>query len=263
MSLNTSIPPITAGTRFGKWLVLADQQFNFIKTVRCKCDCGTERDVDAGNLRRGHTLSCGCTSKAALAAEGSKRRKHRVEPGDKFTRLTVLDSTKFAAVLCKCDCGNTVTVTANSLYRNATKSCGCYGRELAAALGASRHSQDGMSAHPLYNVWQRLTQRKRPMHEPWRKSLKQFVQDVEAEIGPRPPHTWFRLLDASKPYQPGNVQWGPQYVAPGHRPALTEQERYDVVELIKAGVKQCDIAKEYQVSASTVSGIWRSLKYNP
>ena len=37
---------------------------------RCKCDCGTELDVIASNLKRGSTRSCGCLQKEEL----SKRR---------------------------------------------------------------------------------------------------------------------------------------------------------------------------------------------
>jgi len=32
----------------------------------CKCSCGTERSLDAGNLRNGRTKSCGCVTKERL-----------------------------------------------------------------------------------------------------------------------------------------------------------------------------------------------------
>ena len=33
------------------------------RTIRCRCDCGTERTVEVGNLRYGYTKSCGCLRK--------------------------------------------------------------------------------------------------------------------------------------------------------------------------------------------------------
>lgn len=50
------------GKRFGKLVVLErvkNDRFNHVN-YRCKCDCGGEAIVDAGNLRRGNTNSCGC-----------------------------------------------------------------------------------------------------------------------------------------------------------------------------------------------------------
>lgn len=262
MSLNTT-PPLAAGQRFGKWRVAKDQQFNFIRKVRCICDCGTERDVNVDNLRRGHTNSCGCVSKAVLATQGSRRRKHQVNPGDKFGRLTVIDSTRYDSVRCVCDCGTETTVTANSLYRQATKSCGCLKSETARKLGNSRHSQDRMSSHPLYNVWQRIVQTKKSLHEPWRSSAKQFIDDVEAEIGPRPDGKWFKLRNPDAGYFPGNIYWSPKLLHPNQRTVLTDEDKRRIVERIKAGAKQYDLAREHQVAPSTISCIWRSRKYNP
>lgn len=52
------------GKRFGKLVVLnlAEQRGkNYI--WNCKCDCGALTKVSAGNLRDGHTKSCGCLKK--------------------------------------------------------------------------------------------------------------------------------------------------------------------------------------------------------
>ena len=57
--------------------------------------------------------------------------------GQRFERLLVLSKTKIeyknrlrTGYKCICDCGNEVTVDMNSLKRGATKSCGCYNREV-------------------------------------------------------------------------------------------------------------------------------------
>lgn len=87
----------------------------------CQCDCGNIIDVAANNLKRGHTVSCGCK---------------RVLPyiGKKFGNLTVLEktnefvqhgSTKSPLWKCQCDCGNIVLVRLDSLTSGTTQSCGC------------------------------------------------------------------------------------------------------------------------------------------
>lgn len=50
------------GQKFGKLLVIERVENNRFGHIcyRCKCDCGGEAIVDAGNLRQGNTNSCGC-----------------------------------------------------------------------------------------------------------------------------------------------------------------------------------------------------------
>ena len=50
------------GEKFGKLLVIERVENGRLNQTRyrCKCDCGGETIVDAGNLRRGNTNSCGC-----------------------------------------------------------------------------------------------------------------------------------------------------------------------------------------------------------
>lgn len=53
------------GQRFGRWLVLRDSGLRQDGGIRwlCRCDCGTERDVNSSWLRMGKSLSCGCAVK--------------------------------------------------------------------------------------------------------------------------------------------------------------------------------------------------------
>lgn len=48
-----------AGKRFGRWLVLHETTCGGIATWRCRCDCGTEKDVQRGHLMGGRSQSCG------------------------------------------------------------------------------------------------------------------------------------------------------------------------------------------------------------
>jgi hypothetical protein len=43
----------------------------------CRCDCGTEKIVSAGNLRSGHTQSCGCLWREAITKHGHAGGKSR------------------------------------------------------------------------------------------------------------------------------------------------------------------------------------------
>jgi len=51
--------------------------------------------------------------------------------GQKFGGLTVVDYKGKSHWLCKCNCGNTTNVVANSLRQGITKSCGCFKKEMA------------------------------------------------------------------------------------------------------------------------------------
>lgn len=89
----------------------------------CKCNrCGNEITVSSENLFFYKTRSCGCTDYLNLT-------------GGVFSHLTVIRpaglrpcGTKGGMVrvwLCKCKCGNEVTLSTNSLTTRHAKSCGC------------------------------------------------------------------------------------------------------------------------------------------
>ena len=53
-----------SGKRFGHWVVIERAKNKGIQVLyKCRCDCGTERDVFALHLRRGTSRSCGCASR--------------------------------------------------------------------------------------------------------------------------------------------------------------------------------------------------------
>ena len=63
--------------------------------------------------------------------------------GRKFGRLVVLrrdgaDAQRHALWLCKCRCGELVTVRGTSLTNKVCRSCGCLSAELAAARSKAR-----------------------------------------------------------------------------------------------------------------------------
>lgn len=112
------------GQRFGMWTVLEetperDSSRNIM--WKCKCDCGTIRNVSGHSLRRGKSTSCGCI----------QLNKNIDMIGQKFGMLTVIKrvidpSAKRVLWECQCDCGNTCIRSTTALKRQTFSNCGCY-----------------------------------------------------------------------------------------------------------------------------------------
>ena len=108
------------GQRFGSLTAIDSTRLRSGTSVvwRCKCDCGNEVLVSAGNLVGGRVKSCGCICKFVNLT------------GHRFGKLTVVEPTdqrRYRSVVwrCKCDCGNEKLVASSSLLSGDTKSCGC------------------------------------------------------------------------------------------------------------------------------------------
>ena len=121
----------------GKLVDLSDRTFGLLTVVcrvedrkpgrpmwLCQCECGNTVVVSSTNLlKENGTKSCGCL-------------RHKQSPtlidltGEVFGKLTVIqkdiatESGK-ARWICKCECGNTVSVLSDSLRKGKTRSCGC------------------------------------------------------------------------------------------------------------------------------------------
>lgn len=76
------------GKTFGRWTVLyrlpnrIDRSGNPHTMFRCKCECGTEKDVQASSLYSGRSTSCGCVHKEKAqqtAADNFSTHKHSKE----------------------------------------------------------------------------------------------------------------------------------------------------------------------------------------
>ena len=99
----------------------------------CKCDCGTEKIVLGGSLKRGTTVSCGCKHKNNLT-------------GQKIGKLTVLErSDKYGSRgkrqtqlwKCQCECGAITYKATDTLTNPDISMCqecaGAYAAEKARA----------------------------------------------------------------------------------------------------------------------------------
>lgn len=109
------------GKRFGKWAVVSYVgKVNSRDVWHCKCDCGTEKNVQQRTLLNGESTSCGC----------DRIQKKRMDiVGKKFGKLTV-ESFAYAKDThtyfnCICDCGRSYIVMGKHLASGNTSSCGC------------------------------------------------------------------------------------------------------------------------------------------
>jgi len=125
-------------------------------------------------------------------------------------------------VLCKCDCGTeNFQVIMSNLRSGKQASCGCLLSESTTARNKTEKLVHGHRHHELYQTWVGIRQRcNNPKNPNFRgyggrgikvsprwEDLATFIQDVEAEIGPRPEGMSLDRKDNDGNYEPGNVQW--------------------------------------------------------
>ena len=110
----------------------------------CICACGEAYDVPGTLLVTGKRTHCG--GKA-------HERQHAIADisGMRFHRLLALhptrrrDSKGFVIWHCRCDCGNEIDLSYNSLFYGSVKSCGCMKKEHSQNLGNFLTHVDGTS----------------------------------------------------------------------------------------------------------------------
>lgn len=151
-------------------------------------------------------------------------RKIKNIKGQKFTKLKVIDlqgvQNHRAMWLCKCDCGNEIVVSSNSLLTKKTKSCGC----LNIKKIIERNTTHGLSKTRLYKIWCGMKQRcynkndkrynrygKRDIKicDEWLKDFKKFY-DWSIKNGYSDKLTIDRINNNGN-YEPNNCRWITQH----------------------------------------------------
>lgn len=175
---------------------------------RCRCQCGAERDVRAGNIRNGLTKSCGCMKPSP------KVFRKPVSEGEKYGRLLVLKRLPGSEVLCRCVCGSERAYKVGNLSTGKSKSCGCLRREMTA----DKSFRHGMIQHPAHRSWASAKDRCRnsnnqDFHLYGGRGITfavgwEHFKDFWLDMGP----TWFKggtldRIDGNLGYEPGNCRW--------------------------------------------------------
>lgn len=160
----------TAGTRYGRYTVLAVATIGRKAKVLCRCDCGTEKVVRLDGLKAGKVMSCGC-----LNAERRKDAKPSMQGSfadvlqKRFGRLVATgiqrETGKVTKIICVCDCGGQIVTTAARLKSGDTTSCGCFHQERLVEQGTITrdhgHAVDGELAcghTSIYRAWLKVRQ---------------------------------------------------------------------------------------------------------
>jgi hypothetical protein len=137
------------GVKFGRLTVTAEAGTRDPKHryVAVKCECGTEKVVGLGALKRGLTLSCGCLQRIDMI-------------GRRFGRLVVVLRSRErrngkACWICRCDCGEEKSVRGELLRNGHTRSCGPVSEEQRRALIKNLEKAKAARSIPLESCLER------------------------------------------------------------------------------------------------------------
>jgi len=135
-----------AGQRFGELTVLKKSETKAANGATrwiCQCSCGNTVEVVGTLLVNGRKTHCGCRTKPQYRSSDIR--------GQKFDRLTALyplpqrDRKGNVIWHCRCDCGNEVDLSYNTLMYSPIRSCGCWKRERESHLSDLITRVDGTS----------------------------------------------------------------------------------------------------------------------
>lgn len=114
----------------------------YINLIKCVCDCGKEMQIKPFDIKNGIIKSCGCNGCL-------------IKVGDKFGKLTVVESRKFIrskdkyVIKCQCECGKKFYAQSYNLSHGLATSCGCGQIKI----------KHGLSKDRLYRIWNSMHRR--------------------------------------------------------------------------------------------------------
>lgn len=168
----------------------------------------------------------------------SERKSMKLNPGDKFHKLTFVEKIDSKFSVFKCDCGVTTTKRHHLVLNSNTKSCGCFNRQ----LGRDRFKTHGLSETPTFKIWTGMMSRcyvKKntgykqygakgvTVCERWKTSFINFLNDM----GERPAGLSLDRIDGTRGYSPENCRWAT-------RKQQRENQNRKIIEATIDGVRR-------------------------
>lgn len=124
---------IEIGSLIGRWTVLEETRKSGKKYYKCRCECGTVKEVYYRSLESGISQSCGCLRRELLHGRAVDLT------GNRYGKLVVLgpDKARNGYFICECECGNRKSIRGTSLTKSEgnTVSCGCNQRKVVSETG--------------------------------------------------------------------------------------------------------------------------------
>jgi hypothetical protein len=190
---------VKAGDVYGRYMIQKEVTGldSRHRRFRCKCECGTVKDVMLDHLRSGKIQSCGCLHSEII--------KYPVSIGAKYNRLTVVKELPtyrgVNMVKCKCSCGKTIETDFYSVRAGRAKSCGCYQLDSVTTHGLKKHY--------LYDVWKGMIRRCHNKNDPAYHNYGARSIIVCKEW--RDPKTGLQAFVAWEKSLPNGKEWKPGY----------------------------------------------------
>lgn len=192
--------------------------------------------------------------------------------GQKFGRLIVIersyiDNDNFIRWKCLCDCGNTYYARSYPLRTGSIKSCGCLEIENLKIINSGTHK---LSKLPIYKVWKSMKARcyRKTDKRYYRYGGRGIIVCDEWLNNPEKFIEWAKNNGYSKGlsidrinndgnYSPDNCRFV-SYVINNRNSSNTHLVESDIIkikEIYNNGIKQIDIACQFNITQPTVSKI--------
>ncbi len=172
------------GKKFYKLTVIKEgpRSKKGVRRWECLCSCGNTVFVVTYSLIHGLSKSCGCMNREIDLT------------GKKFGYLKVIKRGKNIgnkkSWLCRCRCGEVVTIPANHLKMGNTKSCGCLKKETDEKnlhlLEKRKSDPEKLITNKLFNIYKRQAKKRNISFKLIFKDFKNLIKSPCAYCGAKP-----------------------------------------------------------------------------